>query len=624
MSIPISVIILTYNRAGIIKEAIQSVLSQTYSDFELLIIDDGSTDNTQEIIKSYDSPKIRYIYKEHTNIPDSRNFGIKHAQGEYLVWVDSDDILEPQALELLAGASKEDPLVDIVYTDHCLIDSSGKVKHRFYYKDSPNGRMLISAAVKWTPILQCGTLIRKSIYEEVGCYDTFFTKSEDHEFWIRCLKRYKFKHIGLPLYKRRIHAGNISKVKGGSEGFKAEILRRMFKRFSLEEMFPKKMKVAYVLGRFPTITETFIINEIIELVRNGIEIEIFSLDFPKEDIIHSEVVSNRLLERTFYFRYRNILKLRSKNGFISKLIKLTGHNFRTRCKIAYFAQLAEERKIGHVHSHFVHKFGELISRLSKKSYSFTAHCFEEKAMSKEAKQNLRRLIEYSSFVITVTDFARRGLSSMVDPKHRAKIQTIRCGINMEKFSRYLKNEDIFTIVSVAGLYPRKGTHYLIEALALLKGKIKLKTLIIGDGPERHKLEELAQQRKVNDLIQFVGKTLSHEVNRYLRISDCFVLPCIVTDDGYMDGLPVSLMEAMAAGLPVISTPVAGIPELVINGETGLLVPQRDSEALAEAILALYNNPELCEKLGKCARQKVVEEFNLEKTGKQVAELFTHG
>lgn len=239
MNPKISVIILTYNRAQLLRETIQSVLDQTYSDFELLVIDDGSTDQTKEVIASFDSNSIRYINKSHTGIPDSRNFGVKNARGNYIVWLDSDDLIEPQTLELLVKATEDDPGLDIVFTDHYLMNSNGEIQHRFHYHDSPDGKALIAAAVYWTPILQCGTMIRKKVYAEVGSYDTSFKKTEDHEFWIRILKGYKFKHIALPLYKRRIHTGRITYAEWGNEYYKAEVLRRMLKKFQLEEMFPK-------------------------------------------------------------------------------------------------------------------------------------------------------------------------------------------------------------------------------------------------------------------------------------------------------------------------------------------------------------------------------------------------
>lgn len=384
------------------------------------------------------------------------------------------------------------------------------------------------------------------------------------------------------------------------------------------------MKIVYILGKFPTIAETFIINEIIALLQNGFDVEIFSLNLPGEGIVHSEVINNHLLERTSYFRYRYILQLKSKIGFIKKLLKLRKYNFRQKCTIAYFAQLAQEKKIKQIHCHFVPEFGEIISRLSEIPFSFTAHCFEETGMSEQVKQQIRQRIEYAAFVATATDFARKGLAAMVEPKDKDKIQTVRCGINIGKFVAKRNNSELFTIISVAGLYPRKGTRYLIAALEQIKERIDFKTRIIGDGPLRNELEELVLQKGLENIVEFLGKASNDKVANDLNNSNCFVLPCIVTEEGYMDGLPVAIMEAMAMGLPVISTPVAGIPELIIHGQTGLLVPQRDPKALAEAILQLYKNPDLGKELGIQARQKVEKEFNRKNSGEQLASLFLGG
>ncbi|MFH1387060.1 MAG: glycosyltransferase family 4 protein [bacterium] len=382
------------------------------------------------------------------------------------------------------------------------------------------------------------------------------------------------------------------------------------------------MKIAYILGGFPSTSETFIMNEIIQLISQGLEIEVYSIFQPIGAVLHLEIIENQLLERTFYFRYRNILKLKSKYGFLLKFLKISGVNLRGRCTIAYFAQLAKERGINHVHSHFIHHYGEAISRTAKIPYSFTAHCFEEKGMSGLAKKKLKGLIEYALFVVAASEFVRNGLSSMVPPEHKGKIRTIYCGIRTDKFKGRKTEDRPFTINCVGiGTYPSKGGRYLIEALNLIRNNLSFKAFFIGDGSERIKLEKISRENLLEEHITFTGKLTSDQVLEYHREADCFVLPCVVMPDGQMDGLPVSIMEAMAMGLPVISTPVAGIPELVIDGETGLLVPERDSRALAVAIMRLYDDTQLRELIGKRARQKVVTEFNLEKTGQQLAKLY---
>ncbi|MBU2693452.1 MAG: glycosyltransferase [Candidatus Eisenbacteria bacterium] len=248
----VSVNIVTRNMGAFLGESLESALNQTYKRFEVIVVDDGSTDDTKEIVQSHKSEFIKYFYKEPTNIPDSRNYAVKHSMGDYIVWLDSDDELDARALESMVSAFNEDPDVSIVYSDHYLVDNCGKVYHRFKYTDNPNNGALIVAAVNWTPILQCGTMLKRKVYEEAGGYDTAFLKSEDHEFWVRVLKKYKFKHVALPLYYRRTHPDNISNRFLENDP-RAEVLRRMLKVFALEEMFPNTPKA----GAFNRIGELF-------------------------------------------------------------------------------------------------------------------------------------------------------------------------------------------------------------------------------------------------------------------------------------------------------------------------------------------------------------------------------
>ncbi|MBU2693451.1 MAG: glycosyltransferase family 4 protein [Candidatus Eisenbacteria bacterium] len=362
-------------------------------------------------------------------------------------------------------------------------------------------------------------------------------------------------------------------------------------------------------------------NELIELINNEVNVSIFSLDLPNHDILHQEISRNDLLSRTFYFRFRNILKLRSKFGFLMKLLAQNKSGSSQRIKLAYFAQLAQEMKCDRLHSHFVHKQADVISRLSDLPLSITAHCYEEQAMSEDAKRRLEKIIERCAFVVTATDFAKAGLSKLA-PRDTKKIKTIRCGISLRKFSSQdIRRSTTFNIVSVAGLYPRKGTRYLIEALGLIKNKADYKLYLVGDGPERPNLEEVVDAWGISGFVEFIGHADSEAVLNYLKIADCFVLPCIVTGDGLMDGLPVALMEAMAMRIPTISTPVAGVPELIIHDQNGLVVPQADPRALSRAIMRLYDNRELCELLGRNAREKIEKEYDVKITAKQLAREF---
>jgi glycosyltransferase involved in cell wall biosynthesis len=184
----------------------------------------------------------------------------------------------------------------------------------------------------------------------------------------------------------------------------------------------------------------------------------------------------------------------------------------------------------------------------------------------------------------------------------------------------LRKEKKYDAICIAGFGPTKGIDVLIEAAKLLKTRDRgIRLLHVGGGPRMvaEPYERQLADSCVEEVLTFAGVADSDQVRDYLSQSAISVLPAVVTDDGHMDGLPVALMEAAAMELPLISTDVAGIPELVIDGVTGLIVPQRNPRALAEAIETLLHDDELRERLGRAARQRVLEEFTREMNGERL-------
>jgi len=234
-----SIIIVTYNRAELIADAIQSALDQTIDDFELLIIDDGSTDNTKEVVASFDSSKIKYVYKNHSGIPDSRNRGIKEARGEFIVWLDSDDMLMPNILELELEVVENDPAVGVVYVDHHFMNSVKEIVYHCYDLRPDSREDLISRSIFNSPIRNLGAMVRKSLFEQAGYYDVSLKKAEDHDFWLRAIKHTQFKHLPVFLCKRRLHFGRTTHKLSKQKKDETEVFRRLIRNFSLQEVFPE-------------------------------------------------------------------------------------------------------------------------------------------------------------------------------------------------------------------------------------------------------------------------------------------------------------------------------------------------------------------------------------------------
>ena len=393
------------------------------------------------------------------------------------------------------------------------------------------------------------------------------------------------------------------------------------------------MRLVYLLGTFPSTRETFVSNEIIDLVQRGVDVQVFSWHLPSGEIVHPEVRESGILERTHYFRYRYLPRVMLCSAFWRALGKAVwgrqGRSFRdwrSRLAAAYFATLLRKTRRQHAHSHFFPLAGA-IAALAGIPCSFTAHCFEEQAMIPQAKADYGWTLTTVPLAIAASEFVQRGMRSLVGAEHHHKIHLVRCGIDVSKFTPITQSEAEYEVICVAGFSPCKGLEYLIRAAGILKETWPgLKVALVGGPPAGHpeaeeRLREECSRCGADEVFVFLGPRDNNAVRDLLRRAKIFALPSVITEDGHMDGLPVALMEAAACGLPLVSTAVAGIPELVIDGVTGLIVPQRDSQALAEAIDRLLRDEDLCRRLGRAARQRVEEEFSRELNGRRLLEAF---
>ena len=203
-----------------------------------------------------------------------------------------------------------------------------------------------------------------------------------------------------------------------------------------------------------------------------------------------------------------------------------------------------------------------------------------------------------------------------------KIKVIHVGVALPLFRSTVQKET-FTIACVANLVLKKGHEYLLRACSRLQQRgINLHCLLFGDGPLRDKLQQMASKFDLNNVIKFCGSVAHDEILKLYSTgaASVVILPSIETKDGEKEGIPVALMEAMAAGVPVISTTTGGIPELLDNG-AGILVPPEDSEALANAIERLFKDAELRRELGIKGREKVEKEFAIDSVVREMIEMF---
>lgn len=249
----VSVIIPTYNRARLVTKAIQSVLDQTYQDFEIIVVDDGSTDNTKEVVGSFKEPRIKYVYQDNSGICIARNNGINVSKGDYVLFLDSDDMLFKNAIAIEAGSLDSVPDVALSYCQLYAIDERERViglhkpKHRrpgVYRGTSEILNFLRFNNYIGTSI----TMVRRSSIMDVGSFDpTFGTGSEDFELWVRIAKKYAVSYIAEPVGKIRIHSSGLSAGRDVSEIEKSNtrILEGIFSDTRLGPLFSPHRPRAY-------------------------------------------------------------------------------------------------------------------------------------------------------------------------------------------------------------------------------------------------------------------------------------------------------------------------------------------------------------------------------------------
>jgi colanic acid/amylovoran biosynthesis glycosyltransferase len=288
-----------------------------------------------------------------------------------------------------------------------------------------------------------------------------------------------------------------------------------------------------------------------------------------------------------------------------------------------------KRKIDHIHAHFAAnntKIARLVSNLTGIDYSFTAHAKD--IWVKSTPPEIKSMIDSARFAVTICQYNKNYLCSLAAAPE--KIHMIFNGLDLSKFSYPTTGENKqngrFEILAVGRLVPKKGFAVLIMACKILQNNsVNFICRIVGDGAERRYLEGLISSNHLSEVVILEGPcTQEVLIRQYLSNADIFVMPCIITANGNRDGIPTVILEAMAMGVPVVATSVAGIPEVVIDSQTGVLIEPDSAERLADAIVMLTENNELRHRLGQNGSVLVRERFNREYNVKLLVRLFGKG
>jgi colanic acid/amylovoran biosynthesis glycosyltransferase len=396
------------------------------------------------------------------------------------------------------------------------------------------------------------------------------------------------------------------------------------------------VKVAYLVNKYPKVSHSFIRREISALEAGGVMIERFSIrsceselvdrqdkvEFQKTQILLNVGIVGLLLHLFYYAiaqpnKFFNGLRLALQVGWKSDR-GILRHIF-------YLAEACVLRsrlqKLGvtHLHSHFGTNsttVAMLCHAIGGPAYSFTVHGPEE--FDRAANIALTAKIHHAKFVVAISSFGRSQLYRWCEYSQWQKIHIVHCGVDSEFMHQSPPTTiDNCNLVCVGRICEQKGQLLLLEAVKLLIDEgVKLNLTLVGDGPMRSQLQKQIDGYKLNNQVHITGWASGSEVQKYITQARALILP------SFAEGLPVVLMEALALKRPVITTYIAGIPELVKPGENGWLIPAGSVEEIVTAIRAVLKvSPDTLERMGIAGTVSVNREYNVTQAAKKLTNLF---
>ncbi len=404
------------------------------------------------------------------------------------------------------------------------------------------------------------------------------------------------------------------------------------------------MKIAYLVSQFPETFETFILREIAELSVREIQVEVFSLKVCRDKIVHEEAknLADKVHYRPFVFsfavfgatlafllshplRWLHALWVALSADFNLRSLNHTGiriaKNLAVFPKSCSFAWAIRSGGFRHLHAHWANTpttAAMMISILTRVPFSITAHAFD---IYKD-RPRLGPKLRTARFVVTCTDYNREYLQALA-PNKSDKIYLNYHGLDPELFCHTAPRlADPLRLLAVGRLTQTKGFFDLVEACAqLMKAGVAFECTLVGDGELRRELEAAVVKHKMSQVFQIKGVIGQKPLRILYETADIFVMPSVVAADGDRDGIPNVVLEAMAAGLPIVATQISGLPEAVEDGRNGLLVPERSASRLAEAIQILARDSDRRDQMGKASRARVMEQFVLETNISELVDIF---
>ncbi|MBI5649049.1 MAG: glycosyltransferase [Chloroflexi bacterium] len=408
------------------------------------------------------------------------------------------------------------------------------------------------------------------------------------------------------------------------------------------------MTIAYILKMYPRFSETFILNEILELERQGVDVRIYSLRKPDDGRFHASLArvrapviylpeylpadlgrvlsAQRAQWRANPRRYARVVLYAISRG--------NAHALKRFFQATLIAEHLRANPVAHLHAHFASsatRVAMFVRLLTDIPYSFTAHAKDIFLNTVDADL-LRDKMRAARFVVTVSEFNHAYLTRLVNQDGKSslagmlardempippeRIRKLYNGINRAQFdpdAEYRAHAHRAPLIlSIGRLVEKKGFAILIRACAQLRARgATFRCEIVGKGSQEAQLRALIAELNLADYVQLVGPKPQDEIVTAYQRAAVFALPCLISADGNRDGLPTVLLEAMAMRVPVVSTDLTGVPEIIAHNSTGVIVPQNDPGALADALARLLSDANLREQMGDAARVQVARKFDLQ-------------
>jgi glycosyltransferase involved in cell wall biosynthesis len=398
----------------------------------------------------------------------------------------------------------------------------------------------------------------------------------------------------------------------------------------------------YLTRSWPRLSQTFIVNEVLALERLGVDLDLWAMAPSGEPVRQPQVARVRaavsypavaasaadhaLVAGLAPQRYADAARLvRDRPELCSGYASATTTEcFEVAVQLA--ARMARNEADGtpvaHLHAHFAHDpalVAPLVHQLTGVAYSLTAHARD---LYQIPRASLVTRVAAATSVLTCCAANVDYLAAQLDPESMDKVRVIHHGIDLDQFVPGGPREDpVVRLVTVGRLVEKKGFPDLLRACARLRGVAPFHLTVLGDGPMRGELEAVCRDLGLDDAVTFDGERDSVAVVDALRDADVFALTPFVTADGDRDGVPNVVVEALAAGLPVVATDVGGVAEAVVHGHNGLLAPARDVTAVAEHLESLLRDPSRRRMMGTRARETAERAFDVNRAAEQLVQVF---